>query len=65
MTEVFVAVSDALRRSAVPTYGVVMERTPDLPRPAYLPHAPTQSVGQYRAALAKLGKLGIAKEVTH
>lgn len=62
MAETFIAVGDALRRSPVPTYGIVMERTPDLPRPAYLPPVPPQTPAQYRAALAKLGKLGIATE---
>lgn len=61
MTEMFAAVSDALRRSAVPMYQVVMERTPNLPRPPYLPEIPPQTVGEYRAALGKLGKLGIVK----
>lgn len=61
MTETFVAVGDALRRSAIPTFGVVMDKMPDLPRPSYLPEMPPQTVGQYRAALAKLGKLGIVK----
>jgi len=62
MTETFAAVRDALQRAAVPIYGVVMERMPDLPRPWYLPEVPPQTVGQYLAALAKLGKLGIVKE---
>jgi hypothetical protein len=62
MTETFAAVRDALQRAAVPTYGVVMGKMPDLPRPWYLPEAPPQTVGQYRAALAKLGRLGIVKE---
>lgn len=61
MTETFVAVGDALRRAAVPVYQVVMDRTPDLPRPAYLPQQATQTVAQYRASLAKLGRLGVAK----
>ncbi len=61
MTETFVAARDALERAAVATFGVVMERMPDRPRPAYLPELPPQTVGQYRAALAKLGKLGIVK----
>ena len=65
MTEMFVAFADALRRAAVPTYQVVMDRTPDLPRPFYLPEPPPQTVGQYRAALAKLGKLGMVKERTN
>jgi len=42
MTDTFVAVSDALRRSVVPTVALVMEHDPraDLPRPWYLPEAP-------------------------
>ena len=63
MSETFVAVYDALRRAVVPTMEVAMPKLPDLPRPAYLPEAPPQSVGEYRAALAKLGKLGIVKRV--
>jgi len=62
MTETFVAVHDALQRAAVPTFGIQMQRMPDLPRPSYLPEVPAQTVGQYRSALAKLGKLGIVKE---
>jgi len=62
MTETFVAVGDALRRVAVPMYQVVMARVPDLPRPWYLPAPPAQTPNQYRAALGKLGKLGILKE---
>jgi len=61
MTEVYAAVSDALRRTPVPTYGVVMDRVPDLPRPSYLPEVAPQTKGQYKAALGKLGKLGIVK----
>jgi hypothetical protein len=30
-------------------------------RPSYLPDIPPQTVSQYRAALGKLGKLGIVK----
>ncbi len=30
-------------------------------RPWYLPEVPPQTVGQYRAALGKLGKLGLVK----
>jgi len=59
MTETFAAVRDALSRAAVPVY--TPSKMPDLPRPWYLPEAPPQTVGQYRAALAKLGKLGIVK----
>ncbi len=62
MSETFVAVRDALERAAVPTFGIQMDRMPDLPRPSYLPAIPAQTVGQYRAALAKLGKLGIVTE---
>ena len=61
MSETFIAVGDALRRSAVPTFGVVMGKMPDLPRPSYLPDAPPQTLSQYRNALAKFGKLGIVK----
>ena len=64
MSEMYAANLDALQRAVVPTYGVVMARLPDLPRPSYLadaPAAPPQSVAEYRAALAKLGKLGIVK----
>ena len=63
MQETFVAVGDALRRAAVPMYQVVgMTAVKDLPRPWYLPEVPPQTVGQYRAALARLGRLGIVKE---
>lgn len=62
MTEMFVAVRDALLRAVVPTYEVEMKRAPDYPRPFYLPEIPPQTVGQYRAALAKLGKLGLVRE---
>jgi hypothetical protein len=61
MTETFAAVSDALRRSAVPMYQIVMDRAPNLPRPPYLPDVPAQTPAEYRAALAKLGRLGIVK----
>jgi hypothetical protein len=61
MTETFVTVHDALVRAPVPSYQVVMGTMPRLPRPSYLPAIPPQTVGQYRAALAKLGKLGIVK----
>ena len=37
MTETFAAVRDALERAVVPTFGVVMEAMPALPRPWYLP----------------------------
>lgn len=61
MTETFAAVSDALRRSVVPTFGVVMDKMPDLPRPYYLPEMPPQTISQYRNVLAKWAKLGIVK----
>jgi hypothetical protein len=61
MTETFIAVRDALMRAVVPTYGVVVDRTPDLPRPAYLPDLPPQTRTEYLRALAKLGKLGVVK----
>lgn len=62
MTETFLAVGDALRRSLVPTVAMSVERMPDLPRPSYLPEIPPQTVGQYLAALGKLGKLGIVRQ---
>jgi hypothetical protein len=62
MTGTFVAVRDALQRAAVPTFGVVMDKMPDLPRPWYLPEIPPQTVSQYRGVLAKWTKLGIVKE---
>ena len=62
MTETFVAVHDALQRAAVPTFGVVMGKMPDLPRPSYLPEVPPQTVSQYRAVLARWTKLGIVKQ---
>jgi len=61
MTETFVSVGDALRRSVVPVYQVEMRKTPDLARPFYLPAVPQQTASQYRAALGKLGALGIVK----
>jgi hypothetical protein len=61
MGEIFVAVHDALERAAVPTYGLAVTKLPDLPRPAYLPARPPQSVTEYLAALGKLSKLGIVK----
>jgi len=63
LTETFVAVSDALQRSAVPTWPVAMDKAPQLPRPSYLPEVPPQTVGQYRAALRKLAGFGILKKV--
>jgi hypothetical protein len=65
MAETFVAVYDALQRAPVPMYQVTLPKAPDLPRPGYLPPVPPQTPGQYRAALAKLGKLGMVKERTH
>jgi len=62
MTETFAAVRDALERAAVATFEIRMDRMPDRPRPSYPPVMPPQTVGQYRAALAKLGRLGIVKE---
>jgi hypothetical protein len=61
MTETFVAVSDALRRALVQTVAMSVDRLPDLPRPSYLPEVPPQTVGEYRAALGKLGRLGLVK----
>ncbi len=49
MTEMHIAMANALRW------------TSDMPRPWYLPEVPPQSVGEYRAALGKLGKLGLVK----
>ena len=60
MTEMFAAFHDALQRAAVVTY--TPSKMPDLPRPAYLPEVPRQTVREYQAALAKFGKLGIVKE---
>lgn len=62
MTELFVAVGDALERSPVPTYGVQMPEGRRLSRPFYLPAVPQQTRAQYSVALAKLGKLGIVKQ---
>lgn len=61
MTELFVAVRDALERAAVPTFQI-MAPTQRPPRPSYLPEAPAQTPAEYRAALAKLGALGIVKQ---
>jgi len=61
MTETYAAVSDALRRSPVPTYGIVMERAPNLPRPPYLPEIEPQTTSQYLAVLGKLSGLGMVK----
>lgn len=63
MTETFAAVSDAIRRSAMPVYHVVMQKVPDLPRPWYLPDLPPQTPAEYRMALAKLGRLGVRVKV--
>jgi hypothetical protein len=63
MAEVFTAVADALQRAPAPVYQVAVgARSLDLPRPAYLPPVPPQTPAQYRAALARLGRLGIVKE---
>jgi hypothetical protein len=62
MTETFVAVGDALRRTPIPTF-TVMAPKPETRRPFYLPEAPPQTVSQYRNTLAKWGKLGIVKGV--
>ena len=59
-TETFVAVSDALRRSAAPVY-MVKPPGVSLVRPSYLPPESRQTVGQYRMAISKLARLGIAK----
>lgn len=61
MSETFVAVYDALRRAVVPTVEVALPKIPRLERPSYLPEAPEQTLGEYRNALAKLGRLGIVK----
>lgn len=60
MTETFVAVGDALRRTPIPTFAVMAPKG-DLRRPFYLPEAPPQTPGQYRSTLAKWAKLGIVK----
>ena len=62
MTELYVAVSDALRRSPVMTIALALDSLPALPRPFYLPEVPPQTVPEYLAALAKLGALGIVRE---
>lgn len=62
MTELFVAVSDALaRQPALPVYLVEFQRRPDRSRPPYLPEAPAQTPAEYAGSLAKLGKLGIVR----
>jgi len=61
MAETFVAVGDALRMTAVPTYGVVMGSIPKAKRPAYLPEVPPQTARQYEATLGRLGRLGLVK----
>ena len=68
MTETFASVRDAVRDGLYPLFALTVEpavrfqKMPDLPRPWYLPATPPQTVGQYRAALARLGRLGIVKE---
>ena len=61
MTETFVAVGDALQRSPVPVFSVVLPGMPRLPRPSYLPDVPSQTKREYLSALGKLGKLGIVR----
>lgn len=61
MTESFAAVRDALQRSLVQVVQMKVDRMPELPRPSYLPAVPPQTLSQYSAALAKLGKLGIVR----
>ena len=57
MTETFVAVSDALRRSVVPTYQVDMKRAPNHPRPWYLPLLAPPSRAAGKAQMLRLGML--------
>ena len=54
MTETFVAVRDAIQRTAAPTYGVVLEQVPDLPRPWYLPEPPPTNKSQGAALMDAL-----------
>lgn len=59
MSELYVATHDALMRAVVPVY--TPAKMPDYPRPRYLPEIPPQTVREYRAALGKLGQLGLVK----
>ena len=54
MTETFAAVRDALQRAVVPTFGVVMDAMPDLPRPWYLPKMQPSSRVAARAQIDAL-----------
>lgn len=57
MTEIFAAVSDALRRSVVPTVAVDMKRIPDYGRPSYLPPLAPPSKAAGRAQMMRLARL--------
>jgi hypothetical protein len=61
MTETFVATSDALARATLGAFLVEYPGQRRLPRPGYLPDAPSQTATEYAASLAKLGKLGLVK----
>jgi hypothetical protein len=56
MTDMFVAVGDALRRSIVPTVALAMDHDPrvDLPRPSYLPEVPPLPKDAERARMDAL-----------
>ena len=54
MTETFAAVRDALQRAVVPTFGVVMDAMPDLPRPWYLPEIQSRPQAAARAQVDAL-----------
>jgi hypothetical protein len=62
MIELHVATSNALRGALVPVVQMSVKEMPTYPRPWYFPEVPPQTVGEYRAALAKLGKLGLVRE---
>jgi len=57
MTETFVAVQDALRRSVVPTYTAEMKRAPNYGRPWYLPPLAPPSRAAGAAQMMRLGVL--------
>lgn len=61
MTEMFVAFSDALARTAAPVFSVQHPGDRRLRRPFYLPEPPAQTPAEYAGALAKLGRLGIVR----
>ncbi len=63
MTELYVAVSDALRRSPVMTHLTRRRQPAPLPRPFYLPEVPPPRRSPSTSPrLAKLGTLGIVRE---